>query len=204
VLVDLGPVAARYLFFIMPAAIVIGFAWLFHGCRRLWGEPSAGVVAGVFAAGFFVAGFFIPFDFLRGPSVAARVVVEGRPTRVLYAGDADGNFIFAVREFDPDRQIIVVPVVKLPRNLVKTGDVAKICRLYGIEWLVFENTPSHPWSSLQAAVPAGAKLERSIPLRSSRYRWRQGSIDVYRFAAANTQNPGVLQLSVPRMEGGSR
>ena len=205
VLVDLGPVAARYLFFIMPAAIVIGFAWLFHGCRRLWGERCASIVAGVFAAGFFAAGFAIPFDFLRGPSAAARVVVEGRPTRVLYAGDADGNFIFAVREFDPDRQIIVVPVVKLPRNLVKTGDVARICRLYGIEWLVFENTPPpHPWSSLQAAVPAVAKLERSIPLRSSRFRWREGSIDVYRLEAP-AQNPGnELQFSVPRVREGIR
>lgn len=204
ILIDLGPVSSRYLFFIMPATMAIGFGWLFYGCRRLWGERWANIVAGVFAAGFFVAGLFIPFDYLRGPEAAARVVVKGKSTRVLYAGDADGNFIFAVREFDPDRQTIVIPVAKVQRNLLKTGDMERICRWYGIEWVVFENTSgTHFWSGLHGALPAISKLEQSIPIRSSRARWRQGSLEIYHLARV-PQNPGVLPLSVPRVEGGSR
>ena len=199
VLVDLGPVSPRYLFFIWPAVTTIGFAWLYYGSLWFWGERWAAFVAGAFAVGFFVAGFGIPFDFLRGPAAAARVVVEGKPTRVLYAGDADGNFIFAVRELDPNRQTTVIPAVKLPRNLLQSSDVAKLRRWYGIQWVVFENTPApHPWSGFQATLPAVSKLERSFPLQSSRYRWRQGSLDVYRLAPTTDPPDGVLRLSVPR------
>jgi 4-amino-4-deoxy-L-arabinose transferase-like glycosyltransferase len=197
ILVDLGPIAPRYLFFVMPATMAMAFAWLFHGCRRLWGKRVAGVVSAVFAAGFVWAGLGIPFDFLRGPAAAARVVVEGKPTRVLYAGEADANFIFAIRELDPGRQIIVIPAVKLPPGVLKSADMTHVTNWYGVEWVVIENTPGpHPWSEFQNTVPPVSTLQRSIPLESSRMRWRTGSIDVYH-VNAHAQNPGAVQFSVP-------
>jgi len=194
VLLDLGLISARYLFFLMPAAMAIGFIGLFTGCRRLWGERSANIAISVLAAGFLATGTGIPFDFLRGPEAAARMIATGQRTRVLYAGDADGNFIFAVREFDPTRQVIVIPAAKISRALLQPTDIAALCQRYGIAWVVFENTPApRPWSDLKTALPNVAKLERSIPLESSRYRWRQGSIDVYRFADGD-RNPDARPL----------
>src|SRR5262249_38607122 len=36
VLTDLGAVSPRYLVFVFPAVLAIMYAWLFHGCRRIW------------------------------------------------------------------------------------------------------------------------------------------------------------------------
>lgn len=203
ILIDLGPISPRYLFFIMPALMAIAFAWLFHGCRRLWGETWAGAVCAVFAIGFVAAGLAIPFDFLRGPAAAARVVVEGKPTRVLYAGEADGNFIFGIRELDPDHRTIVIPAVKVPPNVLRSSEIMHLCKWYGVQWVVIENTGAEqPWSGLKTSISRVARLERSIPLQSSRFRWRDGSVDVYR-VNWNAQNPGALQFSVPSVEEGS-
>ncbi len=205
VLVDLGPVSPRYLFFVLPAAATVGYAWLFHGSRRLWGERGAGMVAVGFAIAFFVAGLGIPFDFLRGPGAAAKVVVKGTSTRVLYAGDADGNFIFAVRTLDPKLQVTVIPAEKLPRGIFEKAGIAGLCRRYAIEWVVFENVrEQHPWSGFKDTLPAVAKLERSIPLESTRARWRRGSIDVYRVAGAALHPNDEMPLSVPRLQGTSQ
>ena len=209
VLVDLGPISKRYLFFVFPAITTIGYAWLFHGCRWFWGERRAAIVASGFAAAFFVAGFSIPFDFLRGPGAAAHVVIRGTPTRVLYVGTADGNFIFAVRALDPNLHTTVVPALKLPRKLVESIGVAELCRRYGIEWVVFEEIPGptgsgRPWAAFKSGLSAVARLEQSIPLTSSRSRWREGSVDVYRFSggahpesALQPPLPPKLQEDVP-------
>ena len=203
-LLDLGPISPRYLFFAMPALMTIAFAWLFYGCRTIWGERTAGIVSAVLAAGFLIAGFGVPFDFLRGPAEAARVVVEGKATRVLYAGEADGNFIFAIREFDPNRQIIVIPAVKLPEGLLKAADASRLSKWYGVDWVVMENTSArHPWSGFRDTVPRIAELQQSIPLQSSRYRWRSGSLDIYRIST-KSQTPAAVEFSVPGIEGTRR
>ncbi len=208
VLIDLGPISKRYLFFIFPAMTAIGFAWLFHGCRWFWGERRAGIVAAVFAIAFFADGLRIPFDFLRGPGAAAQVVVNGMPAketplRVLYAGDADGNFIFALRALDPNLRFTVIPAMKLPRKLLQSADVGQLCKRFGIEWVVFENVPKLPWSGLppwsnfKGMLPAVAQLQRSIPLQSSRFRWHEGSIDVYRFDGTGQHPDSALQPPLP-------
>src|SRR5215831_7033675 len=74
-LMDLGLVSPRYLFFVFPASLAIGYAWLFHGCRSLWGERRANAVVITFTAVWFVAGLFAPVDFLRGPGAAAAAIV---------------------------------------------------------------------------------------------------------------------------------
>jgi hypothetical protein len=198
VLIDLGPISKRYLFFVFPAITVIGFAWLYHGCRWFWGERRAGGAVLVVAATFVATGLAIPFDFLQGPGAAAHIVVKGAPTRVLYAGDGDGNFIFEVRVLDPKLDVSVIPSIKLSHTQLALG-VTEICRRYGIEWVVLENGPhQRPWSAFREELAKNATLEQSVPLRSTRARWRSGTVDVYRFA--NVPHPdGVLQIPVPKI-----
>jgi 4-amino-4-deoxy-L-arabinose transferase-like glycosyltransferase len=200
ILIDLGPISRRYLFFILPATATIAFAVLFHGCRWLWGERRAGIAVALFAAGFLAIGLTIPFDFLRGPGAAAKVIVNGSPQRVLYIGDAEGNFIFVVRSLDSKLQTIVFPVFKLPRKVLERNDLAWLCRRYGIDWIISENVPGQKPIEFQDALPAVAKLEQSVPLQSTRARWRTGSIDVYRFAGNQTQPDGELQISIPKLQ----
>ena len=185
-LIDLGPVSPRYLVFMFPATIMIAYAWLFHGCCRLWSEGAANFVIGGFAAAWFAVGLLAPVESLRGPKAAAEVVLQATPARVLYVGPADGNFIFAVRTLDPQLQMAVLPAGKLSLNMLENIGIETFCRRYGIEWVVFENVASrHFWDKLHDRLRASANLVKTVPLESNRSRWRDGSVEVYRFAADN-------------------
>jgi hypothetical protein len=195
-LIDLGPVTSRYLFFLFPAVVSIAYACLFDGCRWIWGERTAVFVVAGFTLAWFAAGLFIPLDFLQGPGAAAAAVAAGKPTRVLYAGAGDGNFVFAARSLDPNMQITVIPAAKIPHNTFEQTTVEAFCRQYGIEWVVFENVPGREfWSAFRAGLKTGT-LQRKIPLESTRTRWRRGVIEVYRFPVAPDHPGGVLELPV--------
>ena len=190
----------RYMFFILPPAIVVGYAMLFRGGANLWGERRAWYLPVAFATAWFVTGLFFPLEFLRGPGEAARIVVSDSPTRVLYAGEGDGNFIFAVRSLDGKLRTTVVSAEKLPAETFEPAAFERFCRQYGIEWIVLEAvTKQHKWSSVGTMPAASMKLERTIPLESDRTRWRQGEIRVYRFNAPAHHPGGVLELPVPKI-----
>jgi hypothetical protein len=188
---------------VFPALVTVGYTWLFDGCRWLWGRRTATLVAGAFASAWFLLGWFVPVDFLRGPKAAAETIVRGSPARVLYAGQADGNFIFAVRELDPKLQVVVVSVTKLSRANFEPGALQAFCRKYGIEWVVFEDLPGQPyWSGVRDHLRTWAKLGRTIPLESTpASRWHQGTIQIYRLPPAPDPPGGVLQLPVPNLGG---
>jgi 4-amino-4-deoxy-L-arabinose transferase-like glycosyltransferase len=202
VLVDLGATSNRYLFFLCPATIAIGYAWLYQGCGRLWGERAANLTVCGVALVWLVYGFFYPREFLHGPGEAAKAIVQGQPTRILYAGEADGNFIFAVRVLDPSLQVTVIPAAKLPASTFQPQELETFCRKYGVNWVVLENAViRHSWSSLKDAMPPSLKLDRTIPLESSRSRWRTGSIDLYRVQGVSESPGGILKLPVWRLGG---
>jgi hypothetical protein len=191
----------RYLFFLLPPVIVLGYAMLFRGCACLWGERRAWYVPAGFAAAWLVTGLMFTPEFLRGPGAAAAAVVGGAPARVLYAGEADGNFIFAVRSLDPKLQTIVVSGEKLKSETFEPAAFQQFCQQYGIDWIVLEEaTKAHKWSALQNSAPRSMKLERTIPLESSRTRWQHGEIRIYRFIAPAEQHPGgIVELPVPKI-----
>src|SRR5262249_23693854 len=139
------------------------------------------------------AGLFAPVDFLRGPGAAAAAIVQGAPTRVLYAGSADGNFVFSVRARDPQLQVSVIRAWKLRPGAFEESTMDEFCQKYGIEWVAFENTLADPyWSKIRDGVRAAGKLEWSFPLQSTRARWRTGAVEVYRFAISQKPPSGVL------------
>jgi hypothetical protein len=202
VLLVLGDTNSRYLFFVYPAFVAIGYAWLFEGCLSLWGDWRARFVAGGFAITWLVVGFFIPREFLIGPGEAATFVTRGSPARVLYAGEADGNFIFAIRSLDPHLQMTVIPAGKLSPATFEPDALENFCRRYGVNWIVFENVQREElWSHLVDARPAYLKLERSFPIASSRSRWHSGTIDIYRLSAPVNPPGGLLQLPVHKLGG---
>jgi len=202
VLLVLGDTNSRYLFFVYPAFVTIGYAWLFQGCTSLWGERRARFVMGGFAITWLAVGFLVPREFLRGPGEAAAFVTSGSPARILYAGEADGNFIFSIRSFDPQLLMTVIPAGKLPAATFEPDALESFCRQFGVDWIVFENVQRKlPWSHLADARPAYLKLERSFPIASSRSRWRTGTIDVYRLNAPANPPGGVLQLPVYKLGG---
>jgi 4-amino-4-deoxy-L-arabinose transferase-like glycosyltransferase len=202
VLMILRVASPRYLFFIFPAAITIGYILLIRAFSSLWEERRAAFAVAGFAFVWFVAGFFVPVEFLRGPAASAAVVVQGSPTRVVYAGDADGNFTFAVRSLDSQLQTTVIPGEKLPPTTFEPKALEAFCHQFGIDWVILENGAyPHAWSNLRNAMPASLQLERSIPLESSRLRWTTGTIDIYRFTGSKGEPGGVLNLPVRKLGG---
>jgi 4-amino-4-deoxy-L-arabinose transferase-like glycosyltransferase len=202
VLADLGDTNNRYLFFLFPATITVGYAWLYGGCARRWGNTTAAIMVSGFALAWVASGWLHQREFLRGPSEAANMVSRTGPARVLYAGEADGQFIFAVRAADPKLQITVISGGKLPREAFQPDRLKEFCAQYGIDWLVVENAPAaHPWNALAASRPGFLQLERSIPLESTRVRWRSGSLNVYRILRGEAAPGGVLEVPVPRLGG---
>jgi hypothetical protein len=201
VLLVLGAVDLRYLFFLFPPAIIVGYALLFRSCSCLWDERRAWYVPAGFAVVWFAVGLLYQPRFLRGPRDAAALVAHGTPTRVLYAGDEGGNFIFAVRSLDPKLQSTVILGEKLPAESFEPIAFERFCRKYGVNWIALEEVPGIlPWSGLLKTPAASMKLERSIPLESYR-RAGNGKINLYRFTAPVDSSGGVLEIPVKKMGG---
>jgi hypothetical protein len=201
VLLVLGAVDPRYRFFLIPAATVTAYAMLWRGCASLWGKRRAWYVPTLFAIAWFVTGLFFEPEYLRGPADAAALVTASGPARVLYAGEADGNFVFAVRSHDPNLQTTVIPAGKLPDYTFGPEALERFCRHFGINWIVLEDVPdAHKWSSIAASPAPSMRLERSIPLESSRTRWKSGRMQVYRFTAPADPGGGVLELPVRKLD----
>jgi hypothetical protein len=203
-IVLLVPHDTRYCFNLFPPLMAIGFILLYRAGSLRVGRVSARAIAPVFASAWLIAGLSFQPDFLRGPAAAAAVVVGSGPARVIYFGEADGNFAAAVRLLDPNLATTVIPGEKLPPESFHAAPFEQLCRRYGVGWIVIENysvkAMQAKWARparLLAAPAPSMKLERSIPLESSRTRWH-GTIEVYRFTAA-TQPEQTLVLPVRKI-----
>jgi hypothetical protein len=199
ILVDSGNTNRRYLFFLYPAVLAISYAGLFQGAYRLWGRRYATAIVLAFGCGWFLHAFVDPIEFLRGPGDAAKAVIQDRPTRVLYAGEADGNFIFAARALDSKLQTTVIPAGKLEASKFQPEALEAFCRMYGIDWIVLENVPgNHRWSNLRNNHWSFLSLQQSFPLESTRERWHSGTVDVFRVLGSSTAPGGVLKIPIRR------
>jgi len=190
----------RYFFILFPGLITIGFVLMFRAGALVFGERRAWMTPVAFASAWLIAGLFFQPEYLRGPAEAAAIVVRADPARVLYAGDADGNFIAAVRMLEPRLETSVIPGEKLPPDTFHAAAFESFCHRYGVGWIVLEKSSGqevgaaeNEWAGLLASPTPSMKLERSIPLASSRPRWR-GTVEVYRFVSAAAKPEGGLEL----------
>jgi 4-amino-4-deoxy-L-arabinose transferase-like glycosyltransferase len=190
----------RYLLYQFPALFTIGYAMLWQGGAALWGEKRAWIPAAGMAVLWLGAGLLFQPEFLHGPAAAAALVEQGAPVRIIYAGEADGNFAFAARALDPKLQTTIIPADKLPRAIFAPAALESFCRFYAIDWIIFEDVPVlHSWSDLRQAQAPSMRLEASLPLDSTRWRWQGGNLKVYRFLAPGPRPNGVLRLPVLKL-----
>jgi Dolichyl-phosphate-mannose-protein mannosyltransferase len=201
VLLVVGARSDRYFFFVFPPVLMIGYTLLFRAGALVAGEKRAWYAPAALASAWFIAGLFFHPEYLRGPAEAAAIVEQGGPGRVLYGGDADGNFIFAARVLDAKLQTTVIPAQKLPGPVFSTAAFEDFCRRYGVGWIVLEQTSvPQPWSGLIGSPAPSMKLERTLALNSSRPRWR-GKLYIYRFTSAAAHPDSGLQLPVDKIHG---
>jgi hypothetical protein len=197
----LGASSGRYLFWLLPPVITVIYASLFSGSASLWGERCACCLAAGFALLWFANGLRFHPDFLQGPAEAAALVVrQGAPTRIVYAGQADGNFAFAARSLDTSLRTIVISGEKLPHEKYDPAAFEAFCREYGVNWIVIEDVrQARKWSALPAVPPATMQLVASIPLQSSRPRWN-GQLRVYRFTEPSSHPRNILNVPIRKLQ----
>jgi hypothetical protein len=196
------PFSGRYLFFTLPAIILIAYETLARlagrivGARYAWCAPAAAALV------CSVAGLRTPPVFLRGPAQAADALVDGAPRRVLYCGSTDGNFTFETRARDPRINTIVISGDKLPAAELKPAQFDEFARRYGLNDIVLEQSSrAQACDALAAAPTAAMALVREIPLESSEPRWTGGKLKLYRYAAAAADPERNLKMKIPKLGG---
>ena len=201
-LLFLGERNGRYLVLVIPATVVVGYAVLYRGSAVLWDERRARYTVVAFAALWCVAGLWYQPEFLRGPGAAAALIMKDGPTRVLYCGRGDGNFVFAVRSLDSQLRTTVISCDKIPAQNLETNAVQEFCRRYGIAWIALEDTNAQPrWSALGKTLVASMDLQKRFPLESSRSHWRQGTIDIFRVHSPSMEPRPNLAIPVNKIGG---
>ena len=106
----------RYLFFAWPPLIVLMLSSANRFLR--WALPERVAMLGLvtLAAALCAVGLSRRGAEYRGPAGAADIVVAAdHPTRVLYCGEADGHFAFALRAAARSSEPIVIRGEKLPQ-----------------------------------------------------------------------------------------
>jgi hypothetical protein len=190
----LPPHDLRYLFFIYPALVVLGYSLLQELGSRVAGDQKAWVVPAAAAVLWFVAAAHVPHVYLKGPAEAARLVAAAGPERVLYCGRTNGTFIFSVRSFG-GRNTVVLRGDKLPRQFFEPAAFETFAHDYGIQQVVLERNKveRRAWDKLFDSPPAGLQLIREIPLDSSEQNL-SGALRVFRFTNPSTTPKSTVKI----------
>ncbi len=201
-LLALGMLDQRYLVFGRPPLIVISFHSLFRLCGRFAGPRPAWAVVGVLAAVFSALQFAIPLPFLKGPAEAARTVLAGGPTRIVYCGGTGGQFTFAVRELDSSRPpSVIIRGDRLPEGMFTPTAFENFAHRYGVRYVVLEKTRrQRHWDALFAHPAPSMVLDRVIPLEASDPLWR-GSLAIYRFTNPSPRPDDTIRLRLSKVAG---
>lgn len=205
--------AARYMYPWIPAWAWFGGLGL-SATRRQMGTGAVGWTA--------LAAFFIPVaargsetnpPILDGMRQAAEFVSK-RPdgTTVLVDGEWDGEFVFWMRKFDPQRRIVLRGSKVLYtfasyktigfRSFAETEEqILDLLRRYGTHYIVVENHD-------EQATVAGSRLRQllrserferlaHLPLVDSQGALGSTHLDVYYFREAPTPTAASLELQFP-------
>ncbi len=209
VLLLIGPYNVRYLFFALPALVVLGYTSLWSLLRKLLpGRERWGVAPCLTVLVISLVGSYPPPNvYLKGPSETAKILAGTGAHRILYCGGTDGNFMFSYRSARPGLDTVILAGDKLPKDFFAPASFERFAQRFGIEYLVLERSTvaaersRHPWSALLDSVPASMHLKRSLPLASSVARWN-GTLDIYQFAHPSVHPDNDLTMRM-NMIGGS-
>ena len=196
VLLVIRPYATRYLFFTYPALIALGYAGLIAVVERLSGRRRWAI--GAAAAVTVVAVVQFPFrtQILHGPEEAARVIAAAKPSRVLYCGGTDGNFIFHYRALQPGLETTIIPGDKLPADIFTAAGIEAFAHDYGVKYIVLEDaeglSTKRPWLPLLQTPSPSMVPEQDIHLVSSG-RWN-GLLRIYRFTNPSPNPKDFLSM----------
>src|SRR5215472_845715 len=180
VLIAAPAYSPRYMFFAIPPLMLL----FYHGLSRLgrsvlpscrWAIPLAVCLVSV-AYGLKTSR--VPY--FVGPSAAATFLHNHGYRRVLFCGNSNGAFIFALRSDDPSLSSTVIRGDKLPDGVYLPEQLNAFISQYGIDAVVLEHTEyGQPWDFLSPEVLPFLSLQRVVPMTDSTNE-QSGSLSVYR------------------------
>jgi hypothetical protein len=196
VLSELKFMDPRYLFHAQPALLAIAYACLWSGLVAVMSERWARIALLAFAAVWFGVGLTWSGNYMLGASEAASVVARKPGARVVYAGDAIGSFVFAMRERDPNLTVTVIQARRLPPGTLRPNNFENFRTQYGIDWVIVENNSPLRWF-IKAPLPA-AEPVNEVQMRGTMWN---GSLYIYRFPPPSRPPGKMLSIPIPKMGG---
>lgn len=131
----------RYVFFALPASLVIIGSFLHYVVAKVWRARGAVVVATLLMIGSVAASASFTNEWMRGPHKAANIVLASRPERVLYCGKHNGSFVMSVRSLDPNHRTTVIRGDKISLKAVGNAGWVSYLQKLGISFVVAETHP---------------------------------------------------------------
>ena len=180
VLIGAPAYSSRYMFFAIPAFILL----FYNGLARLGRSVMPGspwvipVSVCLVSVAYGLTTFRVPY--LVGPSEAATFLHSNGYRRLLFCGNSNGAFIFALRSNDPSLSSTVIRGDKLPDGIYLPEQLNAFISQYGIEAVVLERTKyGQPWDFLSPELLPFLSLQRIVPMTDSMNE-KSGSLSVYR------------------------
>jgi len=205
VLLPLRGFDTRYLFFLVPALVVAAYTALLSISESI--RQASGVYVVTVVLIFFVGWNLASAKwYLLGPSEAAKAIINGQPSRVLYCGTTNGAFIFSARSLDPQLRSIIIRCEKLPQDIFAPDKFEQFANRYGINYVVLEHTNltqwgrGMAWDQLRSRPTASMILDREIPMTSSEPDLN-GDLRIYRFTNPARDPEDFLKLNLPKIGG---
>jgi len=185
---------SRYLFFLYPAIATLACAACYRAAYRLF-VPSPILPFALIAVAA-VAGTYLQRTPIvqRGPAEASIRIATDHPARVLYAGEADGQFVFALRSASNELPI-VIRGDKLPSSTFDTNRFETFAKDYGVTHVVLEDLHKPTaWEHLFTQPPPSMIPIGQIAMSGL----RNGSLHLYRFTNRSPHPEAQLEIQTTK------
>ena len=186
----------RYLLYVQAPLIVVAYSLLLRLGTLVGAGRRAYALPVVTACAWALVQLRAPATWIKGPTEAVDEIFRaGAPRRVMYCGESNGSFIFAVRCRSKGSGTAVIRGDKLSDSTFTPEAMEQFARRYGVEFIVLERSSrvTWPWHRLRATPAPSMVLEREIDLSSS-HATLNGDLRVYRFLNPSPQPEKSLTL----------
>ena len=175
--------------------------------RWLW------VAYGALALYFLVIGIRFQRPRLKGVEDAARfVLAQPGSDIVYYQGRLNGDFIFYVRQLDPqkrhmvarDKQVVVTNIDYARQPLLLASEeILDFFQTWGIKYIIIENKDADPGLGVVREVLETDRFERAatFPIQTNDAYGEPGEITVYRFHGVPRRSSQIVSIPMLTIHG---
>jgi hypothetical protein len=171
------------------------------------------VAYGALALYFLVIGIRFQRPRLKGVEDAARfVLAQPGSDIVYYQGRLNGDFIFYVRQLDPqkrhmvarDKQVVVTNIDYARQPLLLASEeILDFFQTWGIKYIIIENKDADPGLGVVREVLETDRFERAatFPIQTNDAYGEPGEITVYRFHGVPRRSSQIVSIPMLTIHG---